>query len=134
MEYWHLLTAYSLAEIDEMAGTALGITLVSNGVPLGFGGVFFQKNQDGDDVAVLFFHGGPNQIFVKKYKKLALIGMRMLFTRLRDMGVHTAYAIADKRIEKSANLTRWLGGYATGLSQDEGDLYAIPIASVPLIR
>lgn len=134
LEYWHMLTTYSARELDDISGTAQGIALLSDGWPLGFGGVFFQKNEQGDDIAVLFFYGGPNQVFVKKYIKLALRGMQMVFQKLLDMGVLHVYAVADKRVPRSETLARWLGGTPVGVSQDEGELYVIPLADTPLTR
>lgn len=130
---WHLSYHFGAAEVNAISeGSAYGQTLISDiGYPLGFGGVFFQPNGAGEALAVAFFHGGPNQIFVRKYLKLAVRGMRNVFLTMREMGVQHVYMVADKRIEKSDTLARWLGGVPTGHEQDEGPLYIVPIANTP---
>jgi hypothetical protein len=135
LEYWHLLTSFSPADVASFGEGAIGRTLITDGgFVLGFGGVFFQKNEHGDAVAVLFFYGGPNQVFVRKYIKLALKGMQSLFFKLIELGVFHVYTVADRRIDKSVSLVRWLGGTPTGHEQEEGEVYVIPLADTPLTR
>lgn len=118
-----------------MNGRAIGLTLISDdGHPLGFGGVYFDKNAHNQDVAIAFFYGGPNQIFARKYLKQALIGMQRVFRRLMELGVNHVYACVDKRIDRSDTLARWLGGQPTGASQDEGEVYAFELSRTPLTR
>lgn len=133
---WHLSYYFSAAEINAISdGRAYGQTLLSaGGLPLGFGGVFFQPNGEGEALAVAFFYGGPNQIFVRKYIKLAVRGMGIVFRTMHEMGVQHVYMVADRRIEKSDTLARWLGGTPTGHEQGEGPLYIVPIANTPFVK
>ncbi len=118
-----------------MNGRAIGLTLLSDDShPLGFGGAYFDKNQHGDEVAVAFFYGGPNQIFARKYIKQALTGMQRVFRRLIELGVNHVYACVDKSIDKSDTLARWLGGEPTGFSQEQGEVYVFHLPNTPLTR
>ncbi len=104
-------------------------------MPLAFGGVYFLPNERGESIAVLFFYGGPNRVFIRKYPKLVLQGIREGLLELRDMGGVCLYALADKTIEKSEDFLRRLGGEPLeGHEQPEGRLFAIQLANCPLIR
>jgi hypothetical protein len=136
LEEWHLRFFFGAEELETLLNSWFyGQTLLSaEGAPIGFGGVYTQPNDKGEPVAIAFFYGGPNQIFMRKYIKLALRAFAEVFADLARMGVTHIYAIADKRIERSVTLARWLGGTPTGDSQEEGELYVFDPRTTPLAR
>lgn len=135
IEHWHLLYFFTEKELEGMGGRVYGLTLMASGaLPLGFGGVYFDNNSDGHDVAVAFFYGGPNQVFARKYLKLALTAMQRIFRRLIEIGCITVYACVDKNIPKSDTLALWLGGKPTGFRQDEGEIYVFDLTKMPLTK
>lgn len=136
LEGWHLRFFFSEEELGPILDSWFyGQTMISDkGAPLGFGGVYTLPNEAGQPVAIAFFYGGPNQIFVRKYTKMALRAMQEVFSDLALMGVHSIYACADRTIDKAESLARWLGGTPTGDTQAEGDLYVFDPRKTPLFR
>lgn len=133
LEYWHLVAFIPPADIEQMSGTAFGLALMDAGFPLGIGGAYFTKNATGDDVIIVFFHGGPNQIFVRKYPKWAMRAMALTFRKLHAMGAQQVYACADRTLPRSEAMLRWLGGSPVGVEQAEGEIYSIELAKNPFI-
>lgn len=119
-----------------MKGKALGRTLIADdGTPLGFCGVHFQENGEGQSVGIIFFYGGPNGYFMKKYLSLALRGMRECAEILKNMGVTHAYCVADCRIPRADYFIKWMGGELVPEAEDpNGDVYVLRFDEMKLLN
>ena len=135
LQPWHFDYFLSPEEAASLSGRALGKTLIgADGTPLGFGGVYFDENGDGQCVAMAFFYGGPNGYFVRKYLPLVMRCFRDTAKTLIEMGVGIVYAIADKKIPDACRLIAWMGGELVPDAHDpSGDIYLVRLEKMTLI-
>lgn len=125
----------SKEEAERLGCKAIGKTLISaSGKPLGFGGVYFDENGDGQCVVIAFFYGGPNGYFMRKYLPLALRGFQETVEVLIDIGIKTVYAIADRGVPDADKFIRWMKGRLLDANDPNGEVYAIDLAEIPLIE
>ena len=121
---------------DTFKDRALGRTLLAaDGTPLGFSGVYFDENGKGEAVAIVFFYGGPNQYFMKKYLTLALRGMSETVRQLVEMGIENAYCVADLRVPGAVKFVEWVGGeLIDGVTNPNGPVYRLPFKKLKILR
>jgi hypothetical protein len=120
-------------EAASLSGRAVGKTLISaSGKPLGFGGVYFDENGEGQCVVIAYFYGGPNNFFMRKYLPLALRGFRDTCQILIGMGIEKVYAIADSNIPEADKFIKWMNGVQVG-EEENGPIYVLPLAKLPII-
>lgn len=109
----------------------MGRTLVTDeGVPLGFGGVYLDENGKGEAVAIVFFYGGPNQYFARKYLTMVMRGVAQSAQILKDMGFKYLYAIADENIPDSDKFIEWAGGVRIEETDPHGPIYQIEVDGI----
>jgi hypothetical protein len=107
---------------------------VNTALPLGFGGVYFENNDNNECVAIVFLYGGPSEIYLKKYIVNAVREILYFSKRLIDLGVNTVYAVSDKRIKNADKLLKWAGAKPTGKYEENGQIWAVTLNDVPLLK
>lgn len=133
-EPWHFNFFMNREEAERLGCKAIGKTLLSaSGKPLGFGGVYFDENGEGQCVVIAFFYGGPNGYFVRKYLPLVMRGFRDTAEVLIDMGIETVYAVADQSIPNADQFIHWIGGELLDANDPSGPVYGIPLKKMPVI-
>lgn len=133
-EPWHFDFFMTPEESERLGCRAIGKTLLSaKGTPLGFGGVYFDENGEGQCVVIAFFYGGPNGYFMRKYLPLALRGFRDTCLILREMGIERVYAVADSNIPEADKFIKWMNGVQVG-EEENGPVFAVPLAQMPILN
>jgi hypothetical protein len=106
----------------------MGRTLVCcEGTPLGFGGIYLDENGKGEAVAIVYFYGGPQQIFARKYLVMVMRGVAQTAQVLKDMGFQYLYAVADQDVPDSDKFIEWAGGVRIEETDPHGPIYQIPV-------
>ncbi len=109
----------------------MGNTLITvDGTPLGFGGVYLDENGKGEAVAIVFFYGGPNQYFARKYLTMVMRGVAKSAKVLKDMGFKVLYAIADRDVPDADKFIEWVGGVVVEETDPHGPTYAIEVDTI----
>lgn len=135
LEAWHFDVLMTPEEAKTLSGRAMGHTLLSaRGTPLGFGGVYFDENGEGECVVIVFFYGGPNGYFMRKYLPMIMRKFRDTCQTLLDMGITRIYAIADCRVPESVKFIDWMGGKLLDADDPAGPVYGIDVAEIPMLK
>lgn len=107
----------------------------ASGNPLGFGGAYFEENERGETIVIVFFYGGPNGYFAKKYLPLVIRTIYESAKALTEMSVETVYAVCDRRVEGAEKFIRWAGGQRVdGADDPHGPIYAIKLSDLRVMN
>jgi hypothetical protein len=119
----------SMPRIDEVVGRAM---VDADYMPLGAVLVYFEPDVIEPEYGQRIF-SGKNWVYghfgdwLRRYPKDILRDMSEVTDQLREGGVFDLHCTADRTIEGSDKLAKWLGGVATGEIDELGPIYQIDL-------